>query len=121
MTIANFLLSIVKGKVRGHWPCLCGSGKIIRNCHKDAVEELHLVPTWVLTQSGCMIVDELKRRTNHFIDASDDVCKRQLRERSAGLPAGTPWTTEGEFDAITAYFQPPAADEGFNVIRHERA
>ena len=22
----------------------------------------------------------------HFIDASDDVCKRQLRERSAGLP-----------------------------------
>ena len=57
----------------------------------------------------------------HFIDAPDDVCKRQLRERSAGLPAGTPWTTEAEFDAITAYFQPPAADEGFNVIRHERA
>jgi predicted kinase len=57
----------------------------------------------------------------HFIDAPDDVCKRQLRERSAGLPAGTPWTTEAEFDAVTAYFQPPAADEGFNVIRHERS
>jgi predicted kinase len=57
----------------------------------------------------------------HFIDAPDDVCKRQLRERSAGLPPGTPWTTEAEFDAITSYFQPPAADEGFNVIRHERA
>ena len=56
----------------------------------------------------------------HFIDESDDVCKRQLRERSAGLPAGTPWTTEAEFDAITAYFQPPTADERFNVIRHER-
>ena len=56
----------------------------------------------------------------HFIDAPDDVCKRQLRERSAGLPAGTPWTTEAEFDAITVYFQPPAVDEGFNVIRHER-
>jgi len=56
----------------------------------------------------------------HFIDASDDVCKRQLRERSAGLPPGTPWTTEAEFDLITSYFQPPAADEGFNVIRHER-
>lgn len=62
MTIANFLLSIVKGKVRGHWPCLCGSGKIIRNCHKDAVEQLRLVPTWVLAQSGCMIVDAIKRR-----------------------------------------------------------
>jgi predicted kinase len=56
----------------------------------------------------------------HFIDASDDVCKRQLRERSAGLPAGTPWTTEAEFEPITAYFQPPTADERFNVIRHER-
>jgi predicted kinase len=57
----------------------------------------------------------------HFIDLPDDVCKRQLRERSAGLPAGTPWTTEAEFDAITTYFQPPTPDERFNVIRHERA
>jgi predicted kinase len=56
----------------------------------------------------------------HFIDLPDDVCKRQLRERSAGLPAGTPWTTEAEFDLITSYFQPPTPDEGFNVIRHER-
>ena len=56
----------------------------------------------------------------HFIDESDDVCKRQLRERSAGLPAGTPWTTEAEFDAVTAYFQPPTVEERFNVIRHER-
>ena len=56
----------------------------------------------------------------HVVDAPDDVCKRQLRERSAGLPPGTPWTTEAEFDLITSYFEPPAADEGFNVIRHER-
>ena len=57
----------------------------------------------------------------HFIDASDDVCKRQLRERSKGLPPGTRWTTDAEFDLITAYFEPPAPDERFNVIRHERA
>jgi predicted kinase len=57
----------------------------------------------------------------HFIEASDAVCKRQLKERSRGLPAGAAWTTEAEFDAITAYFQPPADDEGFNVVRHERA
>jgi len=57
----------------------------------------------------------------HFIDASDDVCKRQLRERSKGLPPGTRWTTDAEFDAITAYFEPPAPDEYFNVVRHERA
>jgi predicted kinase len=57
----------------------------------------------------------------HFVDASDAVCKRQLKERSKGLPGGAPWTTEAEFEAITAYFQPPAAEEGFNVVRHERA
>src|SRR5687768_4067152 len=40
----------------------------------------------------------------HFIDASDEVCKRQLKERSKDLPPGAPWTTDAEFDAITAYF-----------------
>jgi len=56
----------------------------------------------------------------HLIDASDATCKRQLRERSRHLPEGSPWTSEAEFDAVTAYFQPPAEEEGFNVIRHER-
>ena len=56
----------------------------------------------------------------HLLDASDALCKRQLRERSRHLPAGTPWTTDAEFDAVTAYFQPPSEDEGFNVVRHER-
>jgi predicted kinase len=54
----------------------------------------------------------------HFIEASNEVCKRQLRERSRDLPPGTRWTADAEFDAITAYFEPPAADEGFNVIHH---
>ncbi len=57
----------------------------------------------------------------HFIEASDDVCKRQLKQRSEGLPPGTRWTTDAEFDAITAYFEAPATDEQFNVIHHERA
>jgi predicted kinase len=56
----------------------------------------------------------------HYIDASDALCKRQLKQRSAHLPAGTAWTSEAEFDAITAYFQPPADDEAFTVIRHPR-
>jgi predicted kinase len=56
----------------------------------------------------------------HFVDVSDAQCKRQLRERSRDLPAGAPWTTEAEFEAITRYFQPPAEDERFNVVRHER-
>ncbi len=56
----------------------------------------------------------------HFMDAPDDLCKRQLRQRSQHLPVGSPWTTDAEFDAITAYFQPPTEDENFNVIHHER-
>lgn len=56
----------------------------------------------------------------HFIDAPDDVRKRQLGERSKGLPAGARWTTDADCDAITAYFDPPAADERFNVIQHTR-
>ena len=57
----------------------------------------------------------------HFVDASDAVCKRQLRERSKALPPDAPWTTDAEFEAITVHFHPPTVDEGFNVVRHERA
>lgn len=56
----------------------------------------------------------------HYVVASDALCKRQLKQRSAHLPPGAPWTTEAEFDAITLLFEPPADDEGFTVIRHER-
>ncbi len=51
---------------------------------------------------------ELFERANaehelHFVDASDALCKRQLKELSKDLAAGTPWTTDA---AITVYFQP---------------
>jgi hypothetical protein len=67
---------------------------------------------------------ELIERVNvehelHFVDASDALCKSQLRERSRGLPAGSPWTREADFEAMTEYFQPPTEDENFNVVRHE--
>jgi len=57
----------------------------------------------------------------HFIDAPDELCKRQLKQRSQTLPPGSAWTTDAEFDAITAHFQAPAQDEHFNVILHQRA
>lgn len=56
----------------------------------------------------------------HFLDASDALCRRQLKMRSQGQPDGSAWTTDAEFDAITAYFQPPTVEEGFNVVRHAR-
>ena len=57
----------------------------------------------------------------HFIDVPDDLCKRQLKDRSKHLPVGSPWTTDADFDAITAYFEAPAAEERLNVIRHGRS
>jgi predicted kinase len=56
----------------------------------------------------------------HFVVASDALCKSQLRERSTGLAAGTPWSGDADFEAMTAYFQPPSEDENFHVVRHER-
>lgn len=57
----------------------------------------------------------------HFIDVPDELCKQQLKQRSAKLPAGSAWTTDAEFDAITAYFQAPETDEQFNVVVHARS
>jgi predicted kinase len=57
----------------------------------------------------------------HFIDASDALCLGQLSNRAKELPEGSRWTSEAEFHAVTAYFEPPSADEGFNVVRHERS
>ena len=68
---------------------------------------------------------DLIKRTNvehelHFVDASDALCKSQLRGRSKGLPAGTRWTTDADFETMNAYFQPPSEDEKFHVVRHKR-
>jgi predicted kinase len=56
----------------------------------------------------------------HFVDAPDELCKRQLRERSRHRAPGAAWTTDAEFDVITASFQAPSAEERFNVVRHQR-
>ncbi len=56
----------------------------------------------------------------HFVDTPDDICRAQLKARSAHLPPGTPWTTDADFDLIASHFKAPADDEGFNVIVHQR-
>jgi predicted kinase len=64
---------------------------------------------------------ELVERANvEHVGCVYALCKSQLRERSAGLTAGTPWTRDADFEAVTAYFQPPSENENFNVVRHER-
>jgi predicted kinase len=54
----------------------------------------------------------------HYIVASDALCKEQLGKRNTELPEGSVVMSESDFDFITAYFQPPIADEGFNIIQY---
>jgi len=58
--------------------------------------------------------------TLHFVDVSNDICKKQLKERSNDKLEGSAFTSDAEFDAITKYFQAPSEDEGFNIIRYQR-
>ena len=55
-----------------------------------------------------------------YLDTPDQICKAQLKARSAHLPAGTKWTTEEDFELISSHFRAPAEDERFNVVRHSR-
>lgn len=56
----------------------------------------------------------------HFIDASDELCLHQLKQRSEDKSAGTAFTSEKEFYEITKYFQAPFENEGYNVIRYKK-
>jgi hypothetical protein len=39
--ITRYLEMIGKKKIKGHWLCPCGSGKILRRCHYETVSKLH--------------------------------------------------------------------------------
>lgn len=53
----------------------------------------------------------------HYLDLPDAVCKARLQHRNReGGHDFAP--SEDDFDLITGYFQPPAPEEGFEVIRH---
>jgi predicted kinase len=53
----------------------------------------------------------------HYLDMPDALCRARLHARNAG---GHPIVVGDEkFDAVTSYFVPPAAEEGFNVVVHQ--
>jgi hypothetical protein len=62
LELVKFLIALCEGNVRGHWQCPCGSGAIIRKCHKDVVEALQVVPRSVLGGTAGTILDWLKAR-----------------------------------------------------------
>ena len=52
----------------------------------------------------------------HYLDVSDDECKRRLRLRNEA--GGHEFNaSDTEFDQITRFFVPPAEEEGFNVVK----
>jgi predicted kinase len=51
----------------------------------------------------------------HFLDVPDEVCRSRMHARKA---AGGDGVSDAEFDHVTSFFVPPAASEGFNVIRY---
>lgn len=53
----------------------------------------------------------------HYLEASDTLCKARLRKRNHDGDHEFA-ASEAEYEAITAHFAPPVAEEGLNVIRH---
>jgi len=56
--------------------------------------------------------------TLHYINTSDEQCKKQLKIRSKDKAEGTAFTTDKAFDEITQYFQAPTESENFNIIEY---
>jgi len=55
----------------------------------------------------------------HYIDASDELCLKQLALRSDGIE-GSAFTTEEMFHEVTSYFEPPSKDEQFDIKVYKR-
>ena len=56
----------------------------------------------------------------HWLDVPDEVCKARMRARNAaGDHEFAP--TDEHFDLITAYFVPPTAAEGLEIVVHRPA
>jgi predicted kinase len=56
----------------------------------------------------------------HVLDLPDEICRARLHRRNA---AGTHEyvVSDTEFEAITRYFQPPTAEEGFEMVVYREA
>src|SRR5262249_36997349 len=58
--VGQFLVDLMSGKVRGHWPCPCGSGLVLRKCHGEAARELRQIPAHVISHSIQAMIDLMK-------------------------------------------------------------
>jgi len=57
----------------------------------------------------------------HYLVVPDAVCKARLAKRAQEQPRRAATDTVEMFERITAHFQAPTPEEGFNLIRHEHS
>lgn len=58
--IADFLDCLRAKKTKGHWPCPCGNGRRLRDCHQDFLRDLR-------EKIPCRVADEsLERLCSHL-------------------------------------------------------
>jgi predicted kinase len=53
----------------------------------------------------------------HWLDVPDEVCRERLHRRNAEGVHDFAGVTDEQFDLITSRFEPPAPDEGFELVR----
>jgi predicted kinase len=53
----------------------------------------------------------------HWLDVADEVCRERLHLRNAEDTHDFAGVTDAQFDLITRRFEPPAPDEGLEVVR----
>lgn len=53
----------------------------------------------------------------HWLDVPDETCRARLRRRNALGEHEFAGVTDAQFELITRYFEPPAPDEGLNLVR----
>lgn len=51
-----------------------------------------------------------------YLDVPNEVCLQQIAERAQKIPERALFDTEEVFHQVTAYFEPPEASEGFDVV-----
>ena len=57
----------------------------------------------------------------HWLDVPDETCRARLHRRNAEGVHDFAGVSDEAFDLITAYFQPPEAEEGLDIVRETGA